>query len=138
MNRKFCCPVKQFKFSGCFYSGILVQIKMTPFKCISCLSSLGLLWFTLQGGLRTHKLDAFERQQCGKLYFKITSPAFPESLGTGAWDQDTDLKCMCFEWQWECQALFTSFALQISFYWPTLLADTKCAFCRQSLIFSQR
>lgn len=66
---------------------ILVQAKKTLFKYIPCLSFLSVLWFTLQGGLRTHRLDPFERKQYGKMYFRITFTAFPASPDNSAQDQ---------------------------------------------------
>ena len=112
--------MKQFNCSGCVNISILVQIKITLFKCIPCLSSLSVLWFTLQCGLRAHKLDPFQWQLQGKMYFRITSIAFPASLGIDAQDQGRALKCI----RCACQVLSTNwFALQIFPYGSTLLAN---------------
>lgn len=81
----------------------------STFLACPCLEGFGSLCRVGSGHLwdgSTAPLNAFETKQDGKMYFRITFPAFPASLDTGAWDQGTALKCVCFEC--ECQALCTN------------------------------
>lgn len=111
----------------------LVQIKMTPFKYIPCLSSL---WFTLQGGLRDTQTGSLWEAAVGEDVLQDHIPCIPRVTGHWCSGPGHTLKCVCFEY--ECQAPAPAGLLRKAPSFGPNLADIEGTFCTQNLIFSQR